>query len=90
MKLFHAVVLFSVYFRIKVKEPAFITCNNVVKGAYRSINYNFFLIVIGPQSESEEPSGHTLSGIPSFPPSPGHHVALFQSLLALPVQAPGL
>jgi len=36
MKLFHAL---SFYFRIKVMESAFITCNDAVKSAYRSINY---------------------------------------------------
>ena len=72
-------------------ESAFITCNDAVKRAYGSINYKeTFFLVSGSQSESEEPSAHKLSGIPSFPLSPGHHIALLQSLLPLPGHAPVL
>jgi hypothetical protein len=66
-----------------------------MKTAYRYVNYKevffyYFFKVSASQSESEEPSGHKLSVIPSFPPTPERHGALFQSMLPLTCYAPVL
>jgi hypothetical protein len=46
-----------------------------------TVRKHFFTYVCTPLSESQVPSGQKLSDNPKFPPSPGLHIAPFQSLL---------
>jgi hypothetical protein len=78
---FHA-LLFC--FWIKVTKPAFTTCHNAMKkvAAFNSKMFQHFLAeVCALLSASKESRRHEQPGIPNFPPQPGSHGALSETLL---------